>query len=63
MLAQESWRMEDSEQFKGANFLRQRLVLATLSGKLVKITQIRTVSDKAVGLQDFEASFLECSRP
>jgi RNA 3'-terminal phosphate cyclase-like protein len=50
--------MEDSEQFKGANFLRQRLVLATLSGKLVKITQIRTVSDKAVGLQDFEASFL-----
>ena len=31
--------------FEGCNFLRQRLVLATLSGKSVKIKNIRTIED------------------
>ena len=31
--------------FEGCNFLRQRLVLATLSGKSVRIRNIRTADD------------------
>ena len=31
--------------FEGCNFLRQRLVLATLSGKSVKIRNIRATDD------------------
>lgn len=31
--------------FEGCNFFRQRLVLATLSGKSVKIENIRAIED------------------
>lgn len=31
--------------YEGCNFFRQRLVLATLSGKSVKIKNIRTIDD------------------
>ncbi|CAG8492700.1 11134_t:CDS:2, partial [Scutellospora calospora] len=44
-------------KFSGHNYLRQRLILATLSGKTVKIDKIRS-EDSNPGLQDFEASFL-----
>ncbi|XP_067677958.1 RNA 3'-terminal phosphate cyclase-like protein [Haliotis asinina] len=43
--------------FEGCNFFRQRLVLATLSGKTVQIRKIR-VTDDNPGLRDFEASFI-----
>ncbi|KAJ7986878.1 hypothetical protein DPEC_G00332970 [Dallia pectoralis] len=43
--------------FVGCNFFRQRLVLSTLSGKRVKITNIRSKDDNP-GLRDFEASFI-----
>ena len=37
--------------FEGCNFFRQRLVLATLSGRAIKITKIR-VDDDYPGLRD-----------
>ncbi|KAL4617368.1 RNA 3'-terminal phosphate cyclase-like protein [Arapaima gigas] len=43
--------------YEGCNFFRQRLVLSTLSGKWVKIKNIRSKDDNP-GLQDFEASFI-----
>ncbi|XP_072311400.1 RNA 3'-terminal phosphate cyclase-like protein [Eucyclogobius newberryi] len=43
--------------YDGCNFFRQRLVLATLSGKRVKIKNIRSREDEP-GLRDFEASFI-----
>ncbi|XP_031711413.1 RNA 3'-terminal phosphate cyclase-like protein [Anarrhichthys ocellatus] len=43
--------------YDGCNFFRQRLVLATLSGKRVKIKNIRSKDDNP-GLRDFEASFI-----
>ncbi|CAG8546856.1 4346_t:CDS:2 [Funneliformis mosseae] len=43
--------------FSGHEYLRQRLILATLSGKIVKIGKIRSENDNP-GLRDFEASFL-----
>lgn len=43
--------------FEGANFLRQRLLLSTLSGKPIKISKIRE-NDDSPGLRDFEASLL-----
>jgi len=43
--------------YEGCNFFRQRLVLATLSGKSVKIKNIRAIEDDP-GLKDFEASFI-----
>ncbi|XP_018604685.1 RNA 3'-terminal phosphate cyclase-like protein [Scleropages formosus] len=43
--------------YEGCNFFRQRLVLSTLSGKWVKIKNIRS-KDDSPGLQDFEASFI-----
>ncbi|XP_060574958.1 RNA 3'-terminal phosphate cyclase-like protein [Ruditapes philippinarum] len=43
--------------YDGCNFLRQRLVLATLSGKTVKIKGIRSKDDNP-GLKDFEASLI-----
>ncbi|KAK1787654.1 hypothetical protein P4O66_016143 [Electrophorus voltai] len=43
--------------YEGCNFFRQRLVLATLSGKRVKIRNIRSRDDNP-GLRDFEASFI-----
>lgn len=43
--------------YDGANFLRQRLVLATISGRAVQIRNIRAESEYP-GLQDYEASFI-----
>ncbi|XP_066566830.1 RNA 3'-terminal phosphate cyclase-like protein [Amia ocellicauda] len=43
--------------YEGCNFFRQRLILSTLSGKRVKIRNIRSKDDNP-GLRDFEASFI-----
>ncbi|KAM7166147.1 RNA 3'-terminal phosphate cyclase-like protein [Macrochelys suwanniensis] len=43
--------------YVGCNFLRQRLVLSTLSGRPVKIRKIRA-KEESPGLRDFEASFI-----
>ncbi|XP_007229717.2 RNA 3'-terminal phosphate cyclase-like protein [Astyanax mexicanus] len=43
--------------YDGCNFFRQRLILSTLSGKRVKIREIRSREDEP-GLRDFEASFI-----
>ncbi|XP_017266171.1 RNA 3'-terminal phosphate cyclase-like protein [Kryptolebias marmoratus] len=43
--------------YDGCNFFRQRLVLSTLSGKHVRIKNIRSKDDDP-GLRDFEASFI-----
>ncbi|XP_034047774.1 RNA 3'-terminal phosphate cyclase-like protein [Thalassophryne amazonica] len=43
--------------YDGCNFFRQRLVLSTLSGKRVKIKNIRWKDDEP-GLREFEASFV-----
>ncbi|XP_077594308.1 RNA 3'-terminal phosphate cyclase-like protein [Stigmatopora nigra] len=43
--------------YEGCNFFRQRLVLSTLSGKRVKIQNIRSKDDNP-GVRDFEASFI-----
>ncbi|XP_052264676.1 RNA 3'-terminal phosphate cyclase-like protein isoform X2 [Dreissena polymorpha] len=43
--------------YEGCNFLRQRLILATLSGKALKIKNIRSKDDNP-GLKDFEASVI-----
>lgn len=46
-------------QFHGENGFRQRLLLATLSNKSVKISGIRSnAAETETGLRDFEASFL-----
>ncbi|WFD25714.1 hypothetical protein MNAN1_000680 [Malassezia nana] len=44
-------------RFRGHAYFRQRLVLATLAGRPVRIDQIRP-DDEEPGLRDFEASFL-----
>ncbi|ORE06348.1 RNA 3'-terminal phosphate cyclase [Rhizopus microsporus var. microsporus] len=44
-------------KFQGYNYLRQRLILATLSGKPVRIEKIRS-DDENPGLRDFEIKFL-----
>ncbi|GFH09674.1 putative RNA 3'-terminal phosphate cyclase-like protein, partial [Haematococcus lacustris] len=44
-------------RFKGCQSFRQRLLLSTLTGRAVRIDDIR-VSDPNPGLRDFEASFL-----
>lgn len=41
----------------GAQHFRQRLLLATLAGKTLRIDEIRA-RDSAPGLRDYEASFL-----
>ena len=38
--------------FKGSNHLKQKLILATISGKAVKITDIRI--GEGIGIQEFE---------
>lgn len=43
--------------FEGANFFRQRLVLSTLSGRPVKITNIRS-DDLHPGLREYEVNFI-----
>lgn len=44
-------------RFRGSAWLRQRLCLATISGRSVVVTDIR-VKDEEPGLRDYEASFL-----
>ncbi|KAM9306966.1 RNA 3'-terminal phosphate cyclase-like protein [Pholidichthys leucotaenia] len=46
-----------SLNYEGCNFLRHRLVLSTLSGKRVKVKNIRSRDDEP-GLRDFEASLI-----
>lgn len=43
--------------FEGCNFLRSRLVLATLSGRAIRIRRIRD-RDEDPGLKEFEASMI-----
>eukprot|EP00928_Gymnodinium_smaydae_P014022 TRINITY_DN15084_c0_g1_i1.p1 TRINITY_DN15084_c0_g1~~TRINITY_DN15084_c0_g1_i1.p1 ORF type:complete len:378 (-),score=59.39 TRINITY_DN15084_c0_g1_i1:71-1204(-) len=44
-------------RFQGSNFMRQRLCLATLSGRSIVISDIRP-KDEEPGLRDYEASFV-----
>ncbi len=44
-------------RFRGCAHFRQRIVMSTLSGKRIRIDNIRD-SDENPGLRDFEASFL-----
>lgn len=44
--------------YEGCNFFRQRLILATLSGRTVRIKNIRANSEEEPGLQEHEASFI-----
>lgn len=44
--------------FSGSAFFRQRILLATLSGKPIKIEHIRS-DDENPGLRDFEIQFLK----
>ncbi|XP_076174135.1 RNA terminal phosphate cyclase 1 [Ptiloglossa arizonensis] len=43
--------------YKGCNYLRYRLLLSTLSGKPVRITDIR-ITDDDPGLKEYEVSFI-----
>ncbi|XP_024878230.1 probable RNA 3'-terminal phosphate cyclase-like protein [Temnothorax curvispinosus] len=43
--------------YEGSNYLRYRLLLSTLSGKAVKIVNIRTKNDDP-GLKEYEISFI-----
>jgi RNA 3'-terminal phosphate cyclase-like protein len=43
---------------QGSNYFRQRLVLAILSARPVKITEIRSTSPFSVGVSDYEVSFI-----
>lgn len=52
-----NFRDADTLVYEGCNFFRQRLILATLSGKNVKIKNIRHKDDDP-GLREFEASFI-----
>ncbi|KAJ3182117.1 rRNA-processing endoribonuclease [Gaertneriomyces sp. JEL0708] len=45
-------------KFEGHNFFRQRLLLATLSGRPIRISKIRSDDEDHPGLSDYEASFL-----
>jgi RNA 3'-terminal phosphate cyclase-like protein len=45
-------------RFKGAAYLRQRLVLATLAGRTVRFDDIRVDDDSAPGLSPAEISFV-----
>lgn len=40
--------------YKGANFLKQRLLLSTLSGKPVRIIEIRSLDTVNPGLREYE---------
>lgn len=44
-------------RYRGSNFLRQRLCLATVSGKAIVVSDIRS-RDEEPGLRDYEASFV-----
>ncbi|KAI9204732.1 RNA 3'-terminal phosphate cyclase domain-containing protein [Polychytrium aggregatum] len=45
-------------RFQGHNHLRQRLLLATIAGKPVRIDKIRSEDEDMPGLHDYEISFL-----
>jgi RNA 3'-terminal phosphate cyclase-like protein len=45
-------------KFTGAKYLLQRLVLATLTGRSIRVSQIRASSHTAPGLAPYEVSFL-----
>ena len=47
-----------SLKYEGSALFRQRIISATLSGKVLKIVNIRH-DDEYPGLQDFEANFLQ----
>lgn len=49
--------MTSIQRFSGANYFRQRLILATLAGQVVRIDRIRS-EDNDPGLRDHEAGFL-----
>ncbi|XP_064385929.1 RNA 3'-terminal phosphate cyclase-like protein [Halichondria panicea] len=49
--------MEEILTFEGCNYFRQRLVLATLSSKAVRITKLRK-DEENPGLREFEAGFI-----
>jgi len=49
--------MDNALAFKGSNYLRQRLVLSTLSGKPVRIKEIRSQDDEP-GLREFEVNLI-----
>lgn len=49
--------MSKTLRYRGSNFLRQRLCLATLSGRPIVVTDIRP-KDEQPGLRDYEASFV-----
>ncbi|KAK7895616.1 hypothetical protein WMY93_020941 [Mugilogobius chulae] len=63
MPTNEAWQKHNNNMasqglvYDGCNYFRQRLVLSTLSGKRVKIRNIRSREDEP-GLRDFEASFI-----
>lgn len=44
--------------YKGSSYFRQRLVLSVLSGKTIKITDIRKLDDEP-GLKEFEISLIK----
>jgi len=44
-------------EYQGSNFLRQRLVLSTISGRPIKITKIRNNNDD-LGIHEHEAGFI-----
>nr|XP_006822256.1 PREDICTED: RNA 3'-terminal phosphate cyclase-like protein-like [Saccoglossus kowalevskii] len=50
-------RSENVLNLEGCNYFRQRLILATLSGKSIRIKKIRHKDDEP-GIREFEASFI-----
>ncbi|XP_052132587.1 RNA 3'-terminal phosphate cyclase-like protein, partial [Frankliniella occidentalis] len=50
-------RREDILEYDGCNFLRQRLLLSTLSGKPVRVKGIRS-DDNEPGLREFEVNLI-----
>lgn len=46
-----------TQHYRGGNYIRQRLILSTLTRRPVRITDIRTQAENP-GLQDFEANLL-----
>lgn len=46
-------------RYSGSSMFRQRIVASILSSKTLKIDKIREEDDDFVGLQDFEANFLQ----
>lgn len=43
--------------YKGSSYFRQRLLLSVLSGKPIRITEIRSLDHKP-GLQEYEVNFI-----